>query len=419
VSRDPPHRSLRHVPSINRRQLLVGGAAAAVTIGGARLANASGDGAPQPIRGSDGASLLGPRNEPLEQQNPDLLAPPSTDAQNLPNLKFSFDDAHNRLTSGGWARQITVQELPIATTIAGVDMRLKPGAIRELHWHNAGEWAYMLAGSCRITALDDKGRNFIADVGEGDLWFFPSGFPHSIQALADGCEFLLVFDEGDFSEDNTFLICDWFDHTPVEVLAKNFGWPASTFANLPPESERYIFPGTVPPALASDTVASPDGTVPNSFAYRLPRQAWITCPGGRVKIVDSTTFKAPTTIASALVEVDPGGMRELHWHPNADEWQYYLSGQARMTVFGGQGTATTFDYQAGDVGYIPRPMGHYIENTGNTTLRFLELFRSNHYADVSLEQWMAVTPPELVAAHLNIDRSSIAALPKREQIVVR
>jgi oxalate decarboxylase len=407
------------VPSINRRQLLVGGAAAAVTIGGARLANAGGLGAPQPVRGSDGGTILGPRNEPLEQQNPDLLAPPSTDAQNLPNLKFSFDDAHNRLLSGGWARQVTVLELPIATTMAGVDMRLKPGAMREMHWHNAGEWAYMLAGSCRITALDDKGRNFIADVGEGDLWFFPSGFPHSIQALGDGCEFLLVFDEGDFSEYNTFQICDWLDHTPVEVLAKNFGWPASTFANLPPESERYIFPGAVPPSLASDAVTSPNGTVPNSFAYRLPQQAWITCPGGRVKIVDSTSFKAPTTIASALVEVDPGAMRELHWHPNADEWQYYLSGQARMTVFGASGTANTFDYQAGDVGYIPRPMGHYIENTGTTTLRFLELFRSDQYADVSLEQWMALTPPELVAAHLNIDRSRISALPKREQIVVR
>ncbi|MDX6471479.1 MAG: oxalate decarboxylase, partial [Gaiellaceae bacterium] len=159
--------ALRRMPSINRRQLLAGGAAAAATIGGARLANAGVGGAPQPIRGSDGAPILGPRNEPLEQQNPDLLAPPSTDAQNLPNLKFSFDDAHNRLLPGGWARQVTVLDLPIATTMAGVDMRLEPGAIRELHWHNAGEWAYMLAGSCRITALDDKGRNFIADVGEG------------------------------------------------------------------------------------------------------------------------------------------------------------------------------------------------------------------------------------------------------------
>lgn len=138
-----------------------------------------------------------------------------------------------------------------------------------------------------------------------------------------------------------------------------------------------------------------------------------------MKIVDSSLFAVSTTIAAALVEVDPGGMRELHWHPNADEWQYYIEGQGRMTVFGGQGTATTLDFAAGDVGYVPFPMGHYVENTGTTTLRFLEMFRSPRYADVSLEQWMALTPPELVSAHLNIDRATIAALTKRKQIVVR
>jgi oxalate decarboxylase len=405
---------------LNRRQLLVSGAAVAAAMGGARLATAgAGAGDPQPIRGDDGATILGPRNVPLERQNPDVLAPPASDAGDLPNLKFSFDEAHMRLMPGGWARQITVNELPIATTIAGVDMRLKPGAYRELHWHDAGEWAIVLAGSTRIAVVDAQGRNYINDVGAGDLWFFPAGIPHSIQALADGTEFLLVFDDGAFSEFDTFLITDWFNHTPREVLTKNFSQPKSTFAHVPPESKRYIFNGKVPGPLSSDQVHSPAGTAPNPFAYRLSRQQPIECPAGRVRIVDSSNFHVSTTIAAALVEVDPGGMRELHWHPNADEWQYYLAGQARMTVFAANGTANTFDYQAGDVGYIPSPMGHYIENTGTTTLRFLEMFRSNRYADVSLMQWMALTPPEVVSATLDIDRATIAALPKRKQIVVK
>jgi oxalate decarboxylase len=401
---------------MNRRQLLVGGAAAAATAGAARFAGAA-DGLPQPQRGNDGATILGPRNEPLERENPDLLVPPSTDAGELPNLKFSFDAAHMRLSSGGWSRQVTVKELPVATTIAGVNMRLDPGGIRELHWHAAGEWAYMLVGRARITAIDAQGRNFIADVGEGDLWFFPAGIPHSIQGLSGGCEFLLAFDEGSFSEFDTFLICDWFDHTPPDVLAKNFGVPASAFAKLPSEQERYIFPAKVPGPLSSDAVGSPAGTVHDSFAHRLTQQKPIEAPGGRVRIADSSNFP-PTTIAVALVEVDPGGMRELHWHPNADEWQYYIAGSARMTVFGAEGTANTFNFQAGDVGYIPFPMGHYIENTGTTTLRFLELFRSDRYADISLNQWMALTPPELVSAHLNIDSRTIAALSKRKQLII-
>jgi oxalate decarboxylase len=405
--------------ALNRRQLIVGGAVAA-TAGGARIATA-GAAAPQPVRGDEGGTILGPRNEPLERENPDALAPPSTDAGQLPNLKFSFDAAHTRISSGGWARQVTAKELPVATTLAGVDMRLKPGGIRELHWHESSEWALMLAGSARITAVDAEGRNFIADVGEGDLWFFPAGLPHSIQALRDGCEFLLVFDDGDFSDFDTFLLTDWFAHTPRSVLAKNFGVDESAFAHIPlhVDTERYIFQGTVPGPLGSDAVRSPSGPVPHSFAHRLMQQKPVQCPGGRVRIVDSSNFPAATTIAAALVEVDPGGMRELHWHPNADEWQYYIAGQARMTVFGATGDANTFDYRAGDVGYVPFPMGHYIENTGKTTLRFLEMFRSARYADVSLDQWLALTPPELVRAHLNVDRRTTAGLEKRKQLIVR
>jgi oxalate decarboxylase len=405
------------VPGLNRRQFIVGGAGAAA---GSSLGRA-GDQIAGPRRGDEGASSLGPRNDPVAGENPDLLVPPSTDAGVLPNLKFSFGAAHTRVTPGGWTRQVNVHELPVATTLAGVEMRLKPGAIRELHWHDEAEWALMLAGRARITAVDADGRNFIADVGEGDVWFFPAGIPHSIQGLREGCEFLLVFDDGEFDEFGTFLLTDWFSHTPRAVLAKNFGVPEQAFARIPinVEQTRYIFPGKVPGPLRADAVHSPAGTVPRSFTYRLSAQTPIEAPGGRVRIVDSSNFPAATTIAASLVEVDPGGMRELHWHPNADEWQYYIAGRARMTVFGAEGTANTFDYQAGDVGYVPFPMGHYIENTGDQQLRFLEMFRSDRYADVSLDQWLALTPPELVRAHLNVDQRTISALTKRKPLVVR
>src|ERR1700736_3893498 len=189
--------------------------------------------APQPTRGNEGGTDPGPRNVPLDRQNPDILMPPSTDSGTIPNLKFSFGLAHNRLLAGGWARQVTVRELPIATTLAGVDMRLNPGGVRELHWHKEAEWAYMLNGRARISAIDQDGRNFLDDVGAGDLWNFPAGLPHAIQGLDEGCEFLLVFDDGNFSEDSTFLITDWLAHTPRSVLAKNFGVSENEVASLP------------------------------------------------------------------------------------------------------------------------------------------------------------------------------------------
>ena len=375
------------------------------------------NGLPEPIWGNLGATILGPHNVPLERENPDLLTSPQTDAGTIPNLKFSFATARNRVLTGGWSREVTDRELPIATELAGVNMRLTPGGIRELHWHKEAEWAYMLAGRCRITAVDQNGCNFIDDVGVGDLWNFPAGIPHSLQGLEEGCEFLLVFDDGHFSENETFLLTDWFKHTPRSVLAKNFGVPETAFANLPtdPDYQRYMFKGKVPGPLASDAVKSPAGAVPRTFSHHMLAQKPMKVAGGQVRITDSSNFPVATTIAAALAEIEPGGMRELHWHPNADEWQYYLAGRGRMTVFASSGKARTFDYQAGDVGYVPFAMGHYIENTGDETLTFLEMFRSNRYADVSLAQWLALTPPELVQAHLNVDQKTMAAISARKE----
>jgi oxalate decarboxylase len=381
--------------------------------------SANGD-APEPISGDLGASILGPRNVPVEIANPDLLVSPYTDAGTIPNLKFPYAQARNRVLSGGWGREVTIRELPVAKDLAGVNMRLKPGGIRELHWHKEAEWSYMIAGRARVTAVDSEGRNFVEDVGPGDLWLFPAGIPHSIQGLEDGCEFLLVFDDGGFSENETFLITDWFAHTPREVLAQNFGVPASAFDDLPADIEhsRYIFAGAVPPPREQDVVAGPAGSVPQSFTHQLHAQEPVARAGGQVRIVDSRNFPVSKTIAAALVEIEPGGLRELHWHPNADEWQYYLAGQGRMTVFASSGKARTFDYQAGDVGYVPFAMGHYVQNTGDEPLRFLEMFKSDHFADISLNQWMALTPPELVQAHLDLDDETIAALSKAKPIIV-
>ena len=372
----------------------------------------------QPQRPGHGGTDPGPRNLGRDQQNPDLLVPPPTDNGTLPNLRFSFSDAHMRLTSGGWTRQVTKRELGIAKSMAGVDMRLNAGSVRELHWHKAAEWAYMLYGTARITAVDAKGNNFVDDVGIGDLWYFPAGIPHSIQGLGpDGCEFLLVFDDGDFDEDDTFLITDWFKHTPNEVLGKNFGVAASFFGHTPDPSERYIFAAPVPGPLSADKIAGAT-PVQHSFSHHLLAQQPIKTKGGSARISDSSTFPVSTTIAAALVELEPGGMRELHWHPNSDEWQYYIEGQARMGVFGASGQARTFDFRAGDVGYVPFAMGHYIENTGATPVRFLEVFKSSYFADVSLDQWMALTPPELVSAHLQLDRQVMDALRKNKAPVV-
>jgi oxalate decarboxylase len=365
-----------------------------------------------------GGTDPGPRNLMRELQNPDMINPPPTDHGTLPNLRFTYADSHIRQESGGWTRQVTERELGVSKSIAGVNMRLNAGGVRELHWHKEAEWAFMLYGSARINAIDPQGRNFVEDVGVGDLWYFPSGIPHAIQGLGpDGCEFLLVFDSGSFDEDSTFLLSDWFKHTPNEVLAKNFGVDRGLLSHTPDPSQLYIFAAPVPEPLGDDKLlgAAP---VPQSFSHKMLAQEPIKTKSGTVRITDSSNFPASKTIAAALVEVEPGGMRELHWHPNADEWQYYIQGQGRMGVFASSGQARTFDFHAGDVGYVPFAMGHYVENTGRASLRFLEMFRSSYYADLSLNQWLALTPPELLEAHLHLDKAVTDALRKQKSPIV-
>jgi oxalate decarboxylase len=412
----------RKKDAVSRRGFIGIGSAALAAAGVLSAADASAqEQKPYPKKGDRSASAPGPGNPPLDTQNPDSFFPPPSDAGAVQTFKYPFGLAHKRMQEGGWSREVTLRELAISKTIAGVDMRLTAGGIRELHWHTAAEWSLMLYGNARITAVDLEGKSFVADITEGDLWYFPTGVPHSIQGLGpDGCEFLLVFDDGNFSEYETVLLTDWMAHTPHEVLAANFGVTEQSMEKMP-KKEKFIFQAPVPGPLTADQKAAAGslGASPQDFAFRTTQEAVMKrTKGGEVRIVDSTKFKASTTIAAAIVTVHPGGIRELHWHPNADEWQYFISGTGKMTVFATGGRARTMDFQAGDVGYIQKTLPHYIQNTGDTDLKFLEMFKSNVYQDLSLSEWLTHTPPELVLAHLGIDKATLDAIPKSDSVVM-
>ncbi len=369
----------------SRRGFLGVSSAALVAAGMLPTGDASGqEQKPYPSKSDRSASAPGPGNSALDDQNPDSFLPPPTDAGGVQTFKYPFGLSHKRMQEGGWSREVTVRELPVSKSIAGVDMRL-------------------------------DGKSFVADVTEGDLWYFPTGIPHSIQGLnPDGAEFLLVFDEGNFSEYETVLLTDWMAHTPHDVLSANFGVSPQAVEKMP-RKERFIFQAAVPGPLAQDQKAAAGslGSSPQDFAFRLAQQPISKrTKGGEVRIIDASTFKVSTTIAAAMVTVHPGGIRELHWHPNADEWQYFISGTGRMTVFATGGRARTMDFQAGDVGYILKTLPHYVQNTGNIDLKFLEMFKSNVDQDLSLSEWLTHTPPELVMAHLGIDKATLDTIPR-------
>lgn len=242
--------------------------------------------------GDHSSSNPGQENKPLLAENPNSNTPPPTDHGDVGPIWYSFDLAHKRIQEGGWTHQVTQREFPTSKEIAGVNMRLTAGSYRELHWHTADEWSFMLYGNARVTVLNPDGTIFIGDVSEGDLWVFPAGYPHSIQGLGpDGCEFLLVFNQGMFTEDGTFLLSDWLAHTPTEVLSKNFRVDKSALAKLPTDG-LYIFPGDLPNSLAQDRAEVGGSKEQSAFQYTFKMQAMAPTKKtawGEVRVVDSHT----------------------------------------------------------------------------------------------------------------------------------
>jgi oxalate decarboxylase len=406
---------------VGRRSVL-GVAAAALSAGALGSVTALGQTREQVAKGEGNHSATnpGPVNKALEALNPDSYLPPITDRGDVLPIWYSFDLVHRRIQDGGWTRQVTQRELPSSQDLAGVTMRLTAGSYRELHWHDANEWAYMLSGNARVTVFEPNGKIFIGDVSEGDLWFFPTAHPHSIQGLGpDGCEFLLVFDQGMFSEYTTFLLSGWLAHTPSKVVSQNFCIPESDLSTLP-ESGLYIFPGTVPGPLEDDRKAVGGPAVASKLDYTFRMKAMqptAETAGGSLRFVDSTNFPAAKTIASGLFNVKPGALRELHWHPTS-EWQYYIGGSARMTVFASAGQAHTMDYKANDVGFVPAIAGHYIQNTGNDDLVFLAMFKSSEFIEFSLNQWLRRLPEQMTEQHLHLSPTAIARIPDRANNII-
>ena len=356
----------------------------------------------------------GPENSSLLQQNPDPNMPPFTDTGNPGPLWYSYDLTPKRVQAGGWTHQVTSRELPPSKDLAGVNMRLEAGAFRELHWHLANEWAIMLTGKARVTLMQPDGKMFVDDVAAGDLWFFPAGFPHSIQGLeGDGCEFLVVFEQGDFSEDETFLLSEFLAHIPPEIVQKNSGWTRQEWDQLP-STQLFIFSADLPDSLAADkSFLGAHLETKNNYTFKMSTMAPTTKnAGGEVRIVDSKNFPASTTVTAAQVTLIPGAIRELHWHPTVSEWQYWIKGKGRMTVVTAEGKARTPDFNENDVGYVPPMAGHYIENTGTEDLIFLEMFKSPHYENFALNEWIARMPDKMAMAHLKLPISTIRRAPQ-------
>jgi oxalate decarboxylase len=313
------------------------------------------------------------------------------DVAAMPDFRYALDGSTPKVTSGGWAKEATVEHFPISKSIAGVHMFLDPGAARELHWHAiAAEWAYVIDGACQIMVIDPSGAREVANFGPGDIWYFPRGHGHSIQTIGDKpCHFIL---------------------SPTEMLAENFGIPKEVFANFP-KGETYIMAGAVlPPEDAKELLLPPAQSHKYGLLQQQPTHVF---PGGSLYLATAKEFPVSQGMSGGLMTIKPGALRELHWHPNANEWHYYLRGQAQIALFGSGGRGKVADFKPGDVAYLPAGYGHAIRNTGTEDLEIVITFDSGHYEEISLTDWMAASPAYLLANNFGVPAETFTQFPKK------
>jgi oxalate decarboxylase len=337
----------------------------------------------------------------------------------LPTFKFELEKSNGKVLGNSFGKEATVEQLPISKGISGVSMRLEPGMMRELHWHaSAAEWAFVIKGRARTTVISPSGETETNDFEPGDVWYFPRGHAHVLECLGrEPTHFILIFDNGYFSEFGTFSITDWMGHAPNSLLAKNFGLPESIFTGFP-KGEVYFARGALPPEPIPENLQGPRPAPPATHKFQMLAEApHGVFKGGREWRIDSTRFPIATTIAGVILDLEPGALRELHWHPNADEWQYVIDGDLSVTMFGSHGRFRTEELHSGDVAFIPQGYGHSIENIGKKLSRLLIAFNAGIYQGIDLSAWIAGNPIDVLATNFNQPAALFEKFPRHDVFI--
>lgn len=323
----------------------------------------------------------------------------------------SLDAGPIKATSGGWARDVTANQLPIATGIAGAHLFLNPGGIREMHWHSSAEWAYVMAGQCQATIIDPDGGLEVVNFGVGDTWFFPAGHAHAIQAIGTApCHAILTFDDGLYSDHGTFGLSDWLSRLGGPILSSAFGLGGRTASDIP-EGETYIMQG---PVLHEDSVPAQAEKRVNAQAshrFSLSRtQPLYENAAGSLRAAPARDFPVSTTMTGFREVLAPGAIHTPHWHPAANEWHFLVTGHTRVTMYEPEKRLATAEMKPGDCAYFPRAAGHMIENIGNEPCELVGVLDSGSYQECSLAQWLALAPRQVISANLGLTEAALADL---------
>jgi len=340
---------------------------------------------------------------------------PILSQKELPSFKFELEKTAGKQEHESFGKEANADNFPISEDLAGVSMKLAPGIMRELHWHaDAAEWAYVISGRVRTTLVNPAGHSETCDFGPGDIWYFPRGHGHQLQALGnEDAHFILIFDNGHFSEFGTFSISDWMSSAPIQTVARSLHISEELVKKLP-QGEVYFAKGAIPPEPAALPLSGPNPTPLTHKFSMTSMEPTNVFDGGREWTIDSTRFPISRTMTGVVFELDSGGLRTLHWHPNASEWQYVLSGSYKVTMFGAKGRYREEILQPGDVAYIPQGYGHSIENIAGETGRILLGLNSGIFQKIDLADWVSGQPADVLMMNLSLTEEEVQTLPRKD-----
>ena len=344
------------------------------------------------------------------------LVPPKTGDPVI--FTASLDHAPIKATSGGWAREITTRSLPLATGIAGAHLFINPGGAREMHWHDSAEWAFVLGGHCQATIVDPVGEIEVVNYGPGDLWYFPKGHGHAMLTIGtEPFHAILAFDDGLYSEHGTFGISDWMSRLDPRSLEQAFGVSSGSFAKIP-AGETYIMQGDViafdSPKARAEQVLDPARTHRFHFTEQPPHAS---SEGGAIYVASTREFPISTTMTGMFQKLKSGALQQPHWHTTANEWQYLVKGEVRITLFGSDKRMAVAELKPGDCAYLPRNCGHSIANIGGDDSETVGVWDSGTFSESTLADWLAHAPRHVLANNFGQPEVTVPQFEKRPIIV--
>lgn len=320
---------------------------------------------------------------------------------------FHLPSSQQQQTRNGGRRiDVNVQNLPVLSGIALSYLEITPKGFREPHWHpNANELSYCLQGQAMMTIFSPGAGHDTFTIRAGEIVFVPMGYLHHIENIGEEPARFLVCFNHELPED--LNLSSALGVMPNHVLADTFKLTASFFANLHKE---------VNPVFIAQQAQEQKPPLPYMMdQYKLDFGSvnpQIKNAGGWVKM--SNAFLLPTLQGLAVYDLvlAEKGVREPHWHPNAAELNYLISGTARITLLSPSGSVDTFDMQAGDLSFMPRGYFHHIENTGTEPAHFTVFFNHQFPSDIGLSGCLGAYSNNILGPLYGVDPSYFDKLPK-------